>query len=312
MRIAIVTNTDNGKGLQRDAQILADRFTLRGHGVTMVHFQKAPAPPQHAYDLAVFLEVGGKREARFHGMARKHWLVPNPEWWEPEDSVDIFDRVLCKTYDAERIFRARVPDHGRRVGFLGFTSVEVPQLAAWCARPLDVLHIAGGSTMKGTQAVLDAWGEWGADAPPLSVCTSVPDAFRWPRTTRVTNVGRRPAGEFAAMQVSSTWHLQPSEYEGFGHVLHEGRSCGAVVVTTSAPPMNESAGLCPWVGSHASHPLKSARVWKVSPGAVLAAMHRAVSMSAAEIRQVGDEARDAWIADRDAFHAALDLEMEGV
>lgn len=316
MRIAIVTNTDNGKGLQRDAQILTDRFEARGHSVTPIHFQRASAPPRHAYDLAVFLEVGGKREARFHGMARTQWLVPNPEWWEPTDDLDVFDRVLCKTQDAERIFRARTPDHGRRVGYLGFTSQLVGREANRDAPAprRAVLHIAGGSTMKGTQAILDAWGDWSGSAPPppLSVCTSIPGAFRWPRTPLVSNLGRRPPGELMALQRGTAWHLQPSEYEGFGHVLHEGRSCGAAVLTTSAPPMDEAAGLLPWVRPHASSPIKCARSWRVSPGAVVAAVSRAVDMTDADIAAAGAIAADAWHADRDAFHAALDRELEAV
>jgi hypothetical protein len=35
-------------------------------------------------------------------------------------------------------------------------------------------------------------------------------------------------------------------------------------------------------------------------------------MSDVEIKRRGAEARDAWQADRDAFFAALDLEMEAV
>lgn len=240
------------------------------------------------------------------------WLIPNPEWWEPTDDLSIFARVLCKTQDAERIFRALAPNPWKRVGYLGFTS-DWPQHVAQGAvrRDRACLHVAGGSTMKGTQAVLDAWGDDDA-LPPLTVCTSIRESFRWPRNPRVTCAGRVGEGRMSLLQLGHAWHVQPSEYEGFGHVLHEGRACGAVVVTTAAPPMNEPAGVAPWVRTSTVRPLKSARVWGVTAGAVREAVHRAMDVSDAAIHDHGELARDAWEADRESFIAALAREVEGV
>ena len=41
------------------------------------------------------------------------------------------------------------------------------------------------------------------------------------------------------LQNAHTFHICPSEAEGFGHVLMEGLSVGAVLVTTDGAPMNE-------------------------------------------------------------------------
>lgn len=314
MRIAIITNTDNGKGLQRDAAILSEQFERLGHTVTPIHFQRASTPPRRSFDLTVFLEVGGKRESRFHDCAPVRWLIPNPEWWEPGDDLAVFDRILCKTQDAERIFRGLAPDPGRQVAFLGFTSAmpHEPAPGRTVTRERCCLHIAGGSTMKGTQAVLDAWRD-DPTLPPLVVCTSIRDQFRWPRdATHAMCANRVGADRLAMLQAVYIWHVQPSEYEGFGHVLHEGRAAGAVVVTTAAPPMNEPAGVMPWVRTSSVRPLKSARVWGVSSAAVGEAVHRAVSMSDAEIADAGVIAVEAWRADRGAFVDALAREVEGV
>lgn len=306
MRVAIVTNTDNGKGLQRDAEILTPLMAIAGCEVSPVHYMKAKTPPPGSFDVAIFLEVA---PPRFFDCAPVRWLVPNPEWWEPGDSIAPFHRVLCKTADAERIFRQRA-DAGGRVRFLGFESacrraVADPDVAI-NARPdrrLEFLHVAGGSSVKGTQTILEAWERFGIPHR-MTVVTSL--QFRTPRNRAVTVMtGRVPEARLVELQRSIICHLQPSEYEGFGHVLHEGLSAGACVLTTDAEPMRSADGVADLVRIHASHPMKSARAWKVSPESVAEAVARVAARSSEWFEDVRVGAIRAFEASRAAFRDLL-------
>jgi len=47
------------------------------------------------------------------------------------------------------------------------------------------------------------------------------------------------APALAALMASHALHIMPSEREGFGHTINEGRAVGALLVVPDHPPMNE-------------------------------------------------------------------------
>ncbi|WP_291984372.1 glycosyltransferase family 4 protein [Luteitalea sp.] len=174
--------------------------------------------------------------------ARVNCLFVHPEWFRDENLAHLprLDYVLCKTPSGVAAF-AGLPVTCRN---LSFTSPDrwLPGLDR--SGPLHCLHLSGQSADKGTEAVVEAWSrhpEWpwltvvrrarrygGEAASPLPPLPNV----RY-ETEFV------PDDQLRRLQNGCQVHVIPSRAEGYGHVIGEAMSCGAVVVTTDAPPMNE-------------------------------------------------------------------------
>jgi glycosyltransferase involved in cell wall biosynthesis len=173
---------------------------------------------------------------------RVNCLFANPEWFRDETQrrVPNLDFVLCKTPSGVDAFR------GLSVVCrdLSFTSPD-KRIPGFVRRgPIRCLHLSGQSAVKGTEAVVEAWcrhPEWpqltvvrrrrrygGEEAPPLPPLPNV----RY-ETEYV------PDEQLRQLQNECEVHVIPSQAEAYGHVIGEAMSCGAVVVTTDAPPMNE-------------------------------------------------------------------------
>lgn len=234
----------NGAGLERDADLLASTLRAQGHQVRVHEYW--PPGRQHAmerlldprrwrqppYDVNLFLE---KLEPAWFPMARSNILIPNQEWFEDRWTALLprLDQVWCKTRHAATIFASL----GCDTRFTGFSSVDqgISCVLDYKAR---FLHVAGRSPFKGTAAILRAWRqhpEW----PRLTVVQrgehlerlDLPNV-RW-ITDRISD--RQLQHELWTHPI----HLCPSEAEGYGHVIGEALSTGALVLTTDAPPMHE-------------------------------------------------------------------------
>jgi hypothetical protein len=231
MKINIVSR-DNGVGLSRDAALVTEIAEQQGHDVTFNDFATKSIDPSRRYDLNIFLEL---LNTRWFPKATLNWMIPNPEWFDPRWKTfgSRFNAVLCKTKTAMKNFAFH-----SKTQYISFTSQDryLPRV------PKDYsqwLHVAGRSLQKSTDIVYSTWA-MNPHFPHLTIIQH-PDKQK-PRLP-LPNVTYRyevlPDEELQQLQNECGVHVCPSETEGFGHYIAEGLSCQAVVLTTSAPPMNE-------------------------------------------------------------------------
>ncbi len=234
MRISIVTNIEAAIGLATEYRLLSGFLTARGHEVTGIQYDIEEAPAER-FDLAISLETVSRH---LFDLASVHWYFANPEWLKPH-LVNLigkrYQRIFCKTHEAERILSPMFPGKVHYVGFLTRDQYE-PGIP----RENKFLHIGGNSSFRGTQAVLDAW-KWTRNgryipAQLTIVSTALKDREHVPNVIILDRVSEE---ELRQLQNSHRFHLYPSGTEGFGHALHEALSVDAWILTTGAPPMNE-------------------------------------------------------------------------
>jgi glycosyltransferase involved in cell wall biosynthesis len=225
-RVQIISNLNNGAGLQKDFELLRDLLVEQGHQVVGVHFR---GPCNSTADLNIFLEVIVPAHM---WMARRNFFIPNPEWYfnQWDECLSRFTAVLCKTRACLELFKSKVPES--KLHFTGFFSKDLYEPAI--PRERRFLHAAGLSQTKNTVAIIDAWNHFKIPYP----LTVVSDHYggRYPN---ITFMRRISDGQIKVLMNSHQFHLMPSMYEGFGHAIHEGFSCKAVMITTNVPPMNE-------------------------------------------------------------------------
>ena len=315
---------DNGQGLSRDAHVLAEAMRFLGYTVTRTGRSPLRPPinlrfarerlvydarrirdavrvarsPRIRWDLNIFLE---SIDPAYLPLARRNWFVPNQEWLA-SDNVAVLsdvDLVLFKTRHAEQTLSSRA----RRSAFIGFTSLD-RRLAGATSSAGSMLHVAGWNPYKGTSSLLELWRQH-------------PD---WPRLTAVTQTARVPPAanliiesrrlsdrRLRDLQNCSAIHVAPSEVEGFGHSLVEALSCGAIVITTDAPPMNEVVGSSGafLVEVDRSEPMGSGTRYLFRTSSMEAAIEGVSRLTAADRERLGRQSRAAYEDGRDSFVSRL-------
>ncbi|SEW17869.1 Glycosyl transferases group 1 [Chitinophaga sp. YR573] len=224
MKITIIGANNNG-GLEKDKIILTKLLQEHNFDVD-ARDNRDFAPLSEDTDLCIHLEVVDER-----CFGKRNILIPNQEWfmrkWLP--SLHKFEAIFCKSRYAYNIFN----NYHNNVHYTGFTSIDcyVPSEKA-----KECFHAAGNSKAKGTQLLIYAWDNF-TDAR-LHLATRTID------TATITNESISAhyylsKEEYSRLRNSTLIHIYPSQVEGFGHCINEAMSCGAVVITTDYPPMNE-------------------------------------------------------------------------
>lgn len=298
MRISVI-GRDNGAGLSRDMQLLADALRNAGantrtwglpHRGRLAEWATRAtwALRRPAFDLNVMLE---RIRPEFFGAAKRNVLVPNPEYFRPQDrrSLPGVDAAWVKTRHAERLFN----ELGVRTHYIGFTSPD--RLLADVPRERAFFHGPGRSGNKGTQALLALW----ARHPHWPMLTVVwrrkrVDVSTLPANVRLVREHLDDAA-YQRLQNAHLFHLCPSQTEGFGHYLVEAMSCRAVVVTLDAEPMNElvTAERGVLVGAKNSGTQDLATLYEADEASMEQAIEQCIAMDAASMIQLGANAR-AW------------------
>jgi glycosyltransferase involved in cell wall biosynthesis len=313
---------DNQRGLTHDIRLLCRTLTGLGHEVQvtrlgprrhdgrrqafMLRMRMWWQRLRHAdwgrtpYDINIALE---HVRPDWCALARLNLLVPNPEWLSPRSRQYLprYDAILCKTRYGVDLFKSL----GCRALHIGFDSTDC--LDAAVPRKASFLHLAGTSRMKGTERLLALWRrhpEW----PKLLVLQSPRTAVQAAGPTPANIEHRlghvRDVGEVRQLQNAHLFHLCLSETEGWGHYIAEAMSCGAVVITSDAAPMNElvQADRGVLVKAIGKGSFNLASIHQFDESALEEAIERLTSMPFSELASLGRQARE-WFETNEATFA---------
>jgi glycosyltransferase involved in cell wall biosynthesis len=321
-----IIGKSNGVGLERDLMLLSGALRESGHEVSVTIIddtqarrrrsafaqwkvranlawdrRKAAAPTVPKADVNLMLEHVW---LQYLAAARVNVAVPNPEWFDRHDRsfLSKVDCVWAKTGNTLQLFRSL----GCEATFIGFDS-EDRHLPA-VRRERSFFHLAGKSSMKGTDRLLGVW----ARHP------------HWPNLIVVQHRGENHLPEVAAdnielrtgylddadlraLQNRSMFHICLSLTEGWGHYIAEALSVGAVTITVDAPPMNElvtpDRGLL--VQYETTGTQRLATTYRFDEAALEAVIERAIAMDMQECAELGSNARQWFTANKRGFSGRL-------
>jgi glycosyltransferase involved in cell wall biosynthesis len=256
---------------------------------------------------------------RQFSLAGRNIFIPNQDWFRESSRQHLvkIDSIFAKTRYAERLFSATGP----KTAFIGWLSTDKYDADQVKTRSMAALHVAGSSTEKGTESVLDRW-ELHPEWPVLTVVRAkhhyTGAQLPWKPRSATRNIHlieeRITESELKALQNTHWLHVCPSAAEGYGHIIAEAMSVGAIVITTDGPPMNElvasDRGLL--VSIARAEPMGLGSRYTIDPSDFDMQINRALHMPSQELLALGASAR-AWFLDSiSSFPRRLDKEISQV
>lgn len=304
---------NNGVGIDRDVEILRTaigRWTEPPafSGYRSISPLRQWVGHRRRGSTIVFLERVATRWLR---SAEQFILIPNQERFPRRllGTLRRVDHILCKSRHARSIFA----EHHESVHYSGFTSID-RRMQGVAPDAREFFHLGGGSSLKGTDMLVGLWRRR-PDWPRLTVVWHRRGGIegRMPDNIRMIT-HYLPDEELRRLQNECGVHLCPSRSEGWGHYLVEAMSCGATVVTTDGPPMNEIVG--PARGVLVPHDHSEPRKMGVNYFMDVVALERSVdelvSAPAAHSIELGQAARAWYEENHRAFLARLEALWDGV
>jgi glycosyltransferase involved in cell wall biosynthesis len=327
VRVNIIGKS-NGVGLARDIDLLASALQAAGHHVDVTIIDAVQAKRRRS-PLAQFatrarLAWGGAdskaltSRADINLMLEHVWLqylstapvnvaVPNPEWFDRHDRRFLaqVDSVWAKTTYTRELFRAL----GCSTTYIGFDSED--RYERGIVQQRTYFHLAGKSTMKGTDRLVRVWQrhpEW----PRLILVQHKDGGTEPPVAPNIdARVGYLSDEEVRSLQNQSLFHLCLSLTEGWGHYIAEAMSVGAVTITVDARPMNELVGadrgvLVPY---RATGTQRLATTYQFDEAGLEAAIERTIAMSDEECAQLGARARSWFVENKSGFTGRIEAAL---
>ena len=290
-------------------RLLTDLFLSQGwkvHFSDYKSFKRFSFWSTNKYDLNLFLQWANPTWMR---LARKNILIPNPEWFKNKwlHAIPAFDAIFCKTLAATDIFRKKkrpsVFSQASPAGTIIFLKFPRKKTSGftWQAK----------SRLKGTDTIIQTWLA-NPDFPHLTIIQ------------RNTDGSPKQAGNLTwisefidqdhlqGLMNQCQVHLCPSETEGFGHSINEALSCGAVVITTDAPPMNElvndQRGFL--VKPFKNRTMRLATAYTIDQQGLEQAVHQAMHINTVPI--LGQNARNFFISNDRYFKEEIVHQVKAV